>query len=233
MKPVAGATIAGHGSRDLDLKLPEHCPPTAIDRINVRLRVHGQTLDQVVRLSPPIQLSVPMIESPTRRVHKLGWWIAGALVIALAASLWQYHRATRASVPEVAAQAALSTADRAVGRAANERGRARLPTAGRRVRAHGGSTFEVGGRQVAAVVFGRGEQRLTYAIVAGAKHVNYYDRDSQYMPGAVYVGKRELNWYDNEIVVVKRNSRTVVITGTPASDVLRRAMKKLALRFPA
>jgi hypothetical protein len=30
-----------------------------IDRIHVRLRVHGQTLDQVVRLAPPVRLVCP------------------------------------------------------------------------------------------------------------------------------------------------------------------------------
>jgi hypothetical protein len=35
--------------------------------------------------------------------------MAGALVVALAVSPWQYQRATRASVPEVAGQAAIAT----------------------------------------------------------------------------------------------------------------------------
>jgi hypothetical protein len=48
-----------------------------------------------------------------------------------------------------------------------------------------------------------------------------------------YRDRRELAWYGNAIVVVKRNSRTVVITGSPASGALRRAMQELALQLPA
>jgi hypothetical protein len=168
-----------------------------------------------------------------RRLRDLGWWTTGALVVALAASLWQYHRATRASVPDVAAQAAISTqiAPSQTRRMTIDGLGFPQPVEG--FRALGGSTFEVGGRRAAAVVFARGEQRLTYAIVAGAGHVNYYDRDGEYAPRTRYVGKRELNWYGDEIVVVKRNARTVVITGTPASATLHRAMQTLALQFPA
>jgi hypothetical protein len=168
-----------------------------------------------------------------RRLRSLGWWTAGALVVALTASLWQYHRATRASVTDVAAQAAISTQvapSQALRMTVDGLG---FPQRVEGFRALGGSTFEVGGRPVAAVVFARGEQRLTYAIVAGPGHVNYYDRDGEYAPRPRYVGKRELNWYGDEIVVVKRNTRTVVITGTPASAALHRAMQTLALQFPA
>jgi hypothetical protein len=168
-----------------------------------------------------------------RRLRDLGWWMAGALVVALAASLWQYHRAARASVPDVAAQAAISTQiapSRALRMTVDGLG---FPQAIQGYRVLGGSTFEVGGRGVAAVVFARGEQRLTYAIVAGAGHVNYYDDDGEYAPTPRYTGKRELNWYGDTIVVVKRNSRTIVITGTPASKGLQRAMQTLALQFPA
>jgi hypothetical protein len=59
MRPIAGATIAGKGSRDIELELPAGCSPAAIDRLDVRLRVHGQTLDQVVRLAPPVPLECP------------------------------------------------------------------------------------------------------------------------------------------------------------------------------
>jgi hypothetical protein len=166
-----------------------------------------------------------------RRLRNVGWWTAGALVVALAASLVQYHRATRASVPDVAAQSAISTViepSRALGMTVDGLG---FPQRVDGFRALGGSTFKVGGRHVAAVVFARGEQRLTYAIVAGAKHVNFYDHDGEYAPSERYVGKRALEWYGDEMVAVKRNSRTVVITGTPASNALRRAMQALALQF--
>lgn len=59
MRPVAGATIAGKGSRDIELQLPARCATAVIDRVNVRLRVHGRTLDQVVRLAPPVSVVCP------------------------------------------------------------------------------------------------------------------------------------------------------------------------------
>jgi hypothetical protein len=59
MRPVAGATIAGKGSRETELQLPARCAAAVIDRVNVRLRVHGQTLDQVVRLAPPVSVVCP------------------------------------------------------------------------------------------------------------------------------------------------------------------------------
>jgi hypothetical protein len=59
MRPVAGATIAGDGLRDIQFELPTACASTVIDRIDVRLRVRGRTLDQVVRLAPPVPLACP------------------------------------------------------------------------------------------------------------------------------------------------------------------------------
>ena len=49
------------------------------------------------------------------------------------------------------------------------------------------------------------------------------------MPTSTYLGRRELNWYGNEMVAVKRREQTIVITGTPASDALRRTMRRVAL----
>jgi len=155
--------------------------------------------------------------------------LAAVLVIALAGSLVQYHRATRATVPEIAAQASLST--RIAPRQALRMHVDRLgfPQAVAGFKALGGSTFKVGGRNVAAVVFGRDGQRITYAIVSGTDHVNYYDRAGLYAPRETYVGKRALNWYGDEMVTVKRNQQTIVITGTPASDGLRRTIGQVAL----
>jgi hypothetical protein len=59
MRPVAGATIAGKGWRDIELVLPGRCVAAVIDRVNVRLRVHGHALDQVVRLAPPVSVVCP------------------------------------------------------------------------------------------------------------------------------------------------------------------------------
>ena len=153
----------------------------------------------------------------------------GLLVLALVGTLWQYQRATRATVPDVAAHASLSTRI-----APREALQMRVGTLGFPQRVEGfeplgGSAFEVGGRDAAAVVFGRGEQRLTYAVVSGSEHVNYYDRAGLYAPTESYVDGRELQWYGNEMVVVKRNEQTIVITGTPASDGLRRVMRRVAL----
>jgi hypothetical protein len=150
-------------------------------------------------------------------------------VLALVGSLWQYQRATRATVPDVAAHASLSTRI-----PPREALRMRVDTLGFPQRVDGfeplgGSRFEVGGRAAAAVVFARGDERLTYAIVSGTEHVNYYDRAGLYGPVAQQVDGRELQWYDDEMVVVKRNDQTIVITGTPASDELRGVMRRVAL----
>jgi hypothetical protein len=156
--------------------------------------------------------------------------VVGLLVAALVGTFWQYQRATRATVPEVAAYASLSTRI-----APAEALQVRVGTLGFPQRVEGfkplgGSAFEVGGRDAAAVVFGRGEQRLTYSIVSGGGHVNYYDRAGLYAPTESYVDGRELQWYGDEMVVVKRNGQTIVITGTPASDELRRVMRRVAVR---
>jgi hypothetical protein len=58
MRPVGGATIAGNWSRDVYFELPR-CTSAVIDRLDVRLRVHGRNIDQVVRLAPPVRLTCP------------------------------------------------------------------------------------------------------------------------------------------------------------------------------
>ncbi len=55
------------------------------------------------------------------------------------------------------------------------------------------------------------------------------NRAGDYVPTSTYLGRRELNWYGNEMVAVKRREQTIVITGTPASDALRRTMRRVAL----
>lgn len=151
-------------------------------------------------------------------------------MLALVGTLWQLQRVTRATVPDVAAHASLST--RISPREALQMrvGALGFPQRVEGFEPLGGSTFEVGGRDAAAVVFARGEQRLTYSAVSGAEHVNYYDRAGLYAPTTSYVDGRELQWYGDEMVVVKRNQQTIVITGTPASDGLRRVMRQVALR---
>lgn len=56
MDPVAGTVIRGEGStHDVELTLPNRClPPRLVDRVDVRMRVHGRTVRQVVRLDPPV-----------------------------------------------------------------------------------------------------------------------------------------------------------------------------------
>lgn len=55
MIPIAGKTIARGESRDLTLAIPARCPSSrTVDRVNVRLRVLGRTVEQVVRLAPPV-----------------------------------------------------------------------------------------------------------------------------------------------------------------------------------
>jgi hypothetical protein len=55
MIPIAGKTIDGGQSRDVTLVVSARCPSSRIvDRVHVRLRVLGRTIDQVVRLGPPV-----------------------------------------------------------------------------------------------------------------------------------------------------------------------------------
>ena len=58
MRPLAGATIAGNWSRDVQVEL-QRCASAVVDRLDVRLQVHGRTVDQVVRLAPPVGLTCP------------------------------------------------------------------------------------------------------------------------------------------------------------------------------
>jgi hypothetical protein len=94
--------------------------------------------------------------------------VTGLLAVALVASLWQYQRATRATVPDVAAQASLSTQitpEAALRMRVDSLG---FPQRVEGFEALGGSRFQVGGRDAAAVVFARGEQRVVYAIFWGS-----------------------------------------------------------------
>lgn len=53
MVPLAGRTIAGSASERVTIVRTGRCfPPRTIDRVNVRLRVLGRTVDQVVRIEP-------------------------------------------------------------------------------------------------------------------------------------------------------------------------------------
>jgi hypothetical protein len=54
MVPIAGRRFLHERSRSVELVVPiAECPTTRIiDRVHVRLRVHGRTVDQVVRLAP-------------------------------------------------------------------------------------------------------------------------------------------------------------------------------------
>ena len=51
--------IPGDGSRAVRFALPAKCASAVVDRLHVRLRVHGRELTQVVRLAPPVTLSCP------------------------------------------------------------------------------------------------------------------------------------------------------------------------------
>jgi hypothetical protein len=156
--------------------------------------------------------------------------VIGVVAVLLVAAYVQYGRLTRPTVPRVAEMATIALDDRpaaALARTVDGLGFPRW--AGSGFRAIGGSTFEVDGRYAATVVYARDLQRISYTIVSGSRHINY-------ATGTMTRYRRvrgetvELNWLatPGSVLTFKRNSRTVVMTGTPATPGLARAMSRLA-----
>ena len=56
-RPIAGAPVIHEDTRLLELDIAQPCRSTVIDRLDVRYRVHGRELSQVVRLREPVTLS--------------------------------------------------------------------------------------------------------------------------------------------------------------------------------
>jgi coproporphyrinogen III oxidase len=95
----------------------------------------------------------------------------------------------------------------------------------------GGSTFSIDGRPAATVAYARGVQRITYTIVSGTDHINCAAA-TQTSQRRVRGRQVELNWIlaRGAVLTFKRNERTVVLTGTPATPSLAREMYRLATR---
>ena len=77
-------------------------------------------------------------------------------------------------------------------------------------------------------MWARGDERITYAIVAGADDVplGYPTVRRNYK---VRGESRDLHWLSDGLLALKRNRRTVVITGSPPSEKLRRVMRAIAI----
>jgi hypothetical protein len=158
-------------------------------------------------------------------------WVVTALVTALAvaALLEQEHRHNRPTVTQVAGKAAVTFVaggERALAQRVDGLGFPRW--SGRGWRAIGGTTFLVSGRPAASVVYARGQQRITYTIVSGTGQINYGGGRTHYRGQGTR--KVELIWAETPgaVLTFKRQSRTVVMTGTPVTQGLISTMDRLA-----
>jgi hypothetical protein len=155
------------------------------------------------------------------------WLLAGVLVLALLLQQRIIHERNEPTIRTVAGMGAATfeaNPDVAVARMVDGLG---FPRAGGGFHAIGGTTFEIGGREGASVVWARGEQRITYSIIAGKEHVEAQELWGATQNVTVHGESRDLNWGDS-LVYFKRDGRTVVMTGTPPSEELRRVMRNLA-----
>jgi anti-sigma factor RsiW len=162
----------------------------------------------------------------------LAAWVVTALVVALAGAglLVQEHRHSRPTVPRVAEKAALTFVaggERALAQSVDG---LRFPRwSGRGWRAIGGTTLSVSRRPAATVVYARGKKRITYTIVSGTGQINTDAPPQTHYRGQGSV-KFALSWVavPGPMLTFKRESRTVVMTGTPATDSLVRTTDRLA-----
>jgi hypothetical protein len=156
-----------------------------------------------------------------------GWLVAGALLVALLLAQWQRREQTEPTIRAIAGMGSATfepNPDVALERMVDRLG---FPEASGGFHAIGGTTFEIAGREGASVVWARGEQRMTYSILAGTDHVEARELWGDTQNVSVRGESRDLNW-GNGFVYFKRDERTVVITGSPPSASLRRAMRALA-----
>jgi anti-sigma factor RsiW len=172
-----------------------------------------------------------LTEKKVREPSAGAWMVIGIFfAVLLFAAYVEYGRLTRPTVPRVAEMANVGFDDQpaaALERTVDGLGFPRWARSG--FTAIGGSTFTVSGRPAATVVYARDLQRITYTIVSGSGHINY-------ATGTITRYRRvggemvELNWLASPggVLTFKRNSRTVVMTGTPATAGLARTMSRLA-----
>ena len=176
-----------------------------------------------------IPARMPTTRAATPRLSRAtGWLIAGLLAVLLVVLYVWHERVTRPTVLKVAGLGGAtfdSNERQALGRFVDGLGFPQHAAGG--FRAIGGTTFEIDGRAGATVVWARDEQRINYTIVAGTDHI-----DTEY-PWVVRNVKvrgesRDLYWVTDGLMTFKRNGRTVVMTGSPPSERLRRVMRELA-----
>lgn len=89
-------------------------------------------------------------------------------------------------------------------------------------------------RKAATVLYRRGDQQITYTIIAGTGNVDD-EAATQTRQATTPTGKVELSetWGPPAGLLIlkrKRNKRTIVMTGTPAGARLARTMRRLAVR---
>jgi hypothetical protein len=172
----------------------------------------------------------PIGGSGLRRRRVAAWLLGGLLGFSLLAAYVQYRRMVRPTVPRVAEMATVGLDAHprvALARTVDGLGFPRWKDSG--FAAIGGSTFTIRDRAAATVVYARGAQRISYTIVSGADHINYAAvTTTSYR--RVRGRQVELNWIGmpGAVLTFKRNSRTVVMTGTPATPGLARTMSTLA-----
>ncbi len=159
----------------------------------------------------------------------MGWLVAALLAFALVVVQVAACRQQRATVPKVAGMAGgpFNIDGRRAPRLLVD-GLPFPPRPAGGFHAIGGRSFEVGGRDAVTVVWARGEQRLSYTIVAGRDDVPL-DQGSLTRNVKVRGESRDLQWLSDGLLAFKRDGRMVVITGSPPSDELRGVMRGLAL----
>ncbi|MDA0161848.1 hypothetical protein OM076_16360 [Solirubrobacter ginsenosidimutans] len=160
---------------------------------------------------------------------RTGWLLAGVLAVALAVSVFAYFDAKHPTIAKVAG-AGVATFEAnpkiALGRFVDGLG---FP---QRIRDGfhpiGGTTFTLDGRPGASVIWAKGEQRVTYTMLAGTGDVPAEELWGATTNVKVRGESIDLNWAGDGLMYFKRQGRTVVISGTPPSEALRHVMRGLA-----
>lgn len=189
-----------------------------------------------------------------RRTGPIGVLALLGLVAVLASAylLVRHDRATRPTVPEVAAVAARGSTDPAPAPDSEEPGLLALTLDQQAFpdwsslgwRADGLRRDRIGGRAVVTVEYaGDGDRRLTYSIVEGTAPVRLVDPPTRYLRENVLGAKIEVNFISGGsavrgetevpspgsiVAAFRRHGRTVVMTSNRVDRQQARTMLKLA-----
>jgi hypothetical protein len=160
---------------------------------------------------------------------RIGWLLAGVLAVALAVSVFASFDAKHPTIAGVAG-AGVATFEAnpeiALGRTVDDLGFPQHIRDG--FHAIGGTTFTLAGRAGASVVWAKGEQRVTYTMLAGTDHVEAQELWGATRNVKVRGESVDLNWAGDGLMYFKRQGHAVVISGTPPSKALRHVMQGLA-----